>query len=189
MADTGAKTESNLSLAREADPGFAARLTRGVTRFLRTVVNLLGTLFVIGFSLLPLSALLVALPAVSPTEAVLTDSIRPARSWWRRTARRVFAALAGVVVLVTLLAFAIEVVSRLPLPTGGQMGTLAKKVLGGSFADYVPDDQKPADLPPGKVWQPTPELLERQKALRLAAARPTSPTRATSARRWRNSTR
>lgn len=125
--------------------------------FQRTVVRLIGTLFVIGFSLLPLSALLIALPAVSPNEAVLTDTVKPSRSWWRRTARRVFAGLAGVVVLVALVAFAVEVVSRLPLPTGGQMGTLAKKVFSYSVSDFpvlsgfmFPEDAKPADREPLK---------------------------------------
>lgn len=161
----------NLSLARTADR-LGARLVSTAVGFFRTVLSLVGTLFVIGFSLLPLSALLIALPAVSPNEAVLTDSIRPARSRLARTARRAFALLAGVVVLVTLMAFAIEVVSRLPLPTGGQMGTLAKKVLGFSFVDFVPDDPPPASLPPGQVWLTTPELLEKVRSLRQAANRP-----------------
>ena len=58
------------------------RAVKTVVRFARTVVGLVGTLFVIGFSLLPLSALLIALPAVSPNEAVLTDTVRPSRSRW-----------------------------------------------------------------------------------------------------------
>ncbi|QJW96899.1 ABC transporter permease [Frigoriglobus tundricola] len=165
-------SDSNLSLAREAGPPPLTRAARSVTRFFRTVFGFIGTLFVIGFSLLPLSALLVALPAVSPNEAVLTDTVRPARSWGRRTGRRVLAAFAGVVVLVALLAFAIEMVTRLPLPAGGQMGTLAKKVFGASFADFLPDDEKPDNLPPGVVWAPTPELLDKQKSLRQAVNRP-----------------
>ncbi len=147
--------------------------------FQRAIIRLIGTLFVIGFSLLPLSALLVALPAVSPNEAVLTDTVKPARSRARQFARRVFAALAGVVVLVALLAFAIEIVSRLPLPAGGQMGTLAKKVLSYSVADFplmsdfvFPEDAKPDDLAPGTVWLNATELLDKQKSLRQAANRP-----------------
>jgi ABC-type lipoprotein release transport system permease subunit len=149
-----------------------ARAAKAVARFLRTVGRLIGTLFVIGFSLLPLSALLVALPAVSPNEAVLSDTVKPTRSWWKRTARRVLAALAGVAVLVALVAFAVEVVSRLPLPAGGQMGTLARKVFGYSVADFLRDDPKPADFAPGRVWQSTPDLLEKRRSLRQAAARP-----------------
>ncbi|HEY1191540.1 MAG TPA: ABC transporter permease [Gemmata sp.] len=163
-----AVTRENLSLARGARFTWAFALLL----FFRTIARLVGTLFVIGFSLLPLSALLIALPAVAPNEAVLTDSIRPARSRLARTARRVFAGFTGLVVLVALTAFAIEVVSRLPLPTGGQMGTLAKKVFGYSFADFVPDDPQPADLPPGKVWLAGPDLLQRVRSLQQAANRP-----------------
>lgn|GEM_PF-161940 len=133
-----------------AEPEAFQRGVRLRVGFERTVFRLIGTLFVIGFSLLPLSVLLVALPAVSPSEAVLTDTVRPAKSWWRRTGRRVLAAAAGAVVLVALFAFAIEMVSRLPLSTGGQMGTLAKKVFGYAFSDFVPNDPKPADAEPLK---------------------------------------
>jgi ABC-type lipoprotein release transport system permease subunit len=163
---------SNLSLIREESPGFFVRAAKAAGRAFRAGANLVGTLFVIGFSLLPLSALLVALPAVSPTEAVLTDTVRPARSRWHRTARRVLAALAGAVVLVALVAFAIEVVARLPLPHGGQMGILARKVLGYSFADFVPNDPKPADLPP------LSDAFERRdKARKDLIARDVTPTR------------
>ena len=113
--------------------------------FERAIYRLLGTLFTIGFSLLPLSSLLVALPMVSPTEAVLTETIRPTNSWWRRTARRALAGLAGLAVLVVLLAFAVEIVSHFPIASGGQLGTLAKKVLGYSVADFVPNDTKPSE--------------------------------------------
>jgi hypothetical protein len=166
-----ARTGANLSLERPRD-ALLVRLAKAGVRFARTVGGLIGTLFVIGFSLLPLSALLVALPAVSPNEAVLSDSVRPTRSWVRRTARRALALLAGVVVLVALVAFAIEAVARLPLPSGGQMGTLAKKVMGYSVADFVPDDPQPADLPPGKVWLASPDLLQKVRGLRQAANRP-----------------
>ena len=145
-------------------------VAKAVGRFFRTIRRLIGTLFVIGFSLLPLSALLIALPAVSPNEAVLTDTVRPTRSRWRRAGRRVLAALAGFVVLVALVAFAIEVVSRLPLPSGGQMGTLAKKVLGYSVADFVPDDPKPAAREPLKG-----ALDRRDKARRELIAKDIDP--------------
>ena len=79
--------DSNLSLERNT-PGLFMRGVKTIARFFRTFFNLIGTLFVIGFSLLPLSALLVALPAVSPNEAVLTDTVRPTRSRWRRIRRR-----------------------------------------------------------------------------------------------------
>src|SRR6476661_4799448 len=86
----------SLNLPREGARGLPARALKRTGRFLRAIGRLIGTLFTIGFSLLPLSALLIALPAVAPNEAVLTDSIRPVKSWWRRTGRRVLAALAGL---------------------------------------------------------------------------------------------
>jgi putative ABC transport system permease protein len=116
-----------------------------VVGFVLAIVRLIGTLFTIGFSVLPLAAMLVALPAVSPNEAVLTDTVRPAKSWWRRTARRMFAVITGMVVLIALFAFSIEVISHLPLPEGGQLGTLAKKVLGFAFTDFMPEDPAPSD--------------------------------------------
>lgn len=141
---------TNLSLEREAAPSLPVRLWRGVKLFFRTIGRLIGTLFVIGLSLLPLTALLVALPAVAPSEAVLSDTVAPARSRALRFARRALAFLAGMVVLAALVAFSIEVVARLPLPTGGQTATLAKKVFGFAFSDFVPEDPKPANAEPLK---------------------------------------
>ncbi|MCE9568068.1 MAG: ABC transporter permease [Planctomycetes bacterium] len=156
-------------------PDLATRMVKRILAFARTILGLIGTLFVIGFSLLPLAALLVALPAVSPNEAVLTDTVRPTKSWWLRTARRLFAFGAGLVVLVSLFAFAIEVTSRLPLPIGGQLGTLAKKVLGSSVVEMpflFPDDPEPASLPSGKTWMTPRELLDRQTTLKQSVAKP-----------------
>jgi len=154
---------------------FAIRAAKRGLLFARTILRLIGTLFVIGFSLLPLAALLVALPAVSPNEAVLSDTVRPARSWLGRSLRRVFAFGAGLVVLVSLFAFAIEITSRLPLPAGGQLGTLAKKVLGSSVVELpflFPDDPEPTTLTPGKTWMTPKELLDRQRTLRQSVAKP-----------------
>ena len=158
-----------------AEPGFAARVGKRAWGFVRWVFGirrLIGTLFVIGFSLLPLAALLVALPLVAPNEAVLSDSVKPARSWWSRTRRRVFALVAGVVVLLALFAFAIEVVTRLPLPTNGQLGSVAKKLLGGAITDLLPDDKQPPDFPTGKQWLTPQELIEKRDTLREVASRP-----------------
>jgi ABC-type lipoprotein release transport system permease subunit len=151
-----------LGLPREELGGLSDRAWRATKKFVRGLGRLLGTLFTIGFSLLPLSALLIALPAVSPNEAVLSETIRPVKSWWRRTARRVLALLAGLAVLVVLLAFAIEVVSHFPADPSGQLGTLAKKVFSYSVADFVPNDAKPSDHPPLKG------LFERRDAARKA---------------------
>lgn len=152
----------NLSLPREGLQGLPVRAGRALKRFVRAIGRLIGTLFTIGFSLLPLSALLIALPAVAPNEAVLSDTIRPVKSWWRRTARRVLALMAGLAVLVVLLAFAIEIVSHFQAPPGGQLGELAKTVFKFSVADFVPNDPKPSERPPLKG------LFERRDKARKA---------------------
>jgi len=152
--------------------GILTDALKRTVQFLRAVLNFIGTLFVIGLAVLPLTALLVALPAMSPNEAVLTEAVRPAKSRWLRLARRVFAVLAGVVVVVSLFAFGIELTSRLPLPEGGQLSTLAKKVLGFAVTDFLPDDAEPPDLPRGKVWLTPAELIAREKLLTLASSKP-----------------
>lgn len=149
-----------------------ARVLKRLAGTVRAFFRFVGTLFVIGFSLLPLAALLVALPAVSPNEAVLSDTVRPVTTWWRRTLRRVGAAFAGLLVLIALFAFAIEVTSRLPLPAGGQLGSLAKKVLAFAVTDFMPDAPQPADYEPGKPWLTAKELVDKRKALTEAIARP-----------------
>lgn len=158
-------------------PSIARRVGKRLWSFIKWVFGvrrLLGTLFVIGFSLLPLAALLVALPLVAPNEAVLSDSVRPARSWGLRFRRRVTAFVAGVVVLVALFAFAIEMVSQLPLPPSGQLGAVAKKLLGGAMTDLLPDDKQPADFPSGKQWLTPQELIQKRDTLREIASRPGS---------------
>lgn len=162
---------------RSVPPGLREfdRALKRRAAFTRSVYSLIGTLFVIGFSLLPLSALLAALPAAAPDEAVLSDTVRPARSWAARFRRRVLGALAGLVVLVALFAFAVEVVTRLPLPENGQFAALGKKVLGTSVLDTVmPEsflEKAPKDLPPGKQWLTARELLDRRQAAADAAGR------------------
>ncbi len=144
-----------------------------LVRFLRTVVRLLGTLVTLGLSLLPLSALLVALPALSPDEAVLSDTVRPAKTFFSRWRRRVLALLAGVTVLVALFAFAVQAVDALPLPANGQLAPLAKKALSFSFADVVPDDERPADLDINASWPTAKEMVDTRKSLEEAVARST----------------
>src|SRR5262245_40657332 len=53
------------------------RIRIGLTK---AIIRVGSTMILMGLSLLPLSGLLLALPAVSPSEAVLTDVVAPARS-------------------------------------------------------------------------------------------------------------
>ncbi|OWK36671.1 ABC transporter permease [Fimbriiglobus ruber] len=100
-----------------------------VGRFLGKIVSLLGVLVVTGLSLLPLSALLLAYPALVPQESVLTDEVPTKTSRTRRVLQRVFAVAAGLIVLVTLLAVSVELVTRLPLGEKGSFAIIAETAL------------------------------------------------------------
>lgn len=102
------------------------RVVRFRAMLWRTVFRLLGTAVVLGVSLLPLSALLLAFPALVPQESVLTETVSEKRSWLRRTLTRVFAVVAGLVVLLSLLAASVELVTRLPLPEKGSFAVVAR---------------------------------------------------------------
>jgi putative ABC transport system permease protein len=122
-------------------------------RLVRTVYSLLSTLLVCGLSLLPLSALIVALPAASPNEAVLTESVKPVTTWGRRLLRRASGLFSGLIVLLTLLAISVETVSWLNLPERGRVGAVMEKLLGvapyrvvdpkAAFADPTPGEKPP----------------------------------------------
>ena len=118
-------------------------------RFVRTlfgrVLGLASTVVVLGLSLLPLSALLLALPALVPQESVLTDAVGR-QSWLRRTGQRLFAVFAGLVILITLLAASVEIVSRLPLPERGHFAVIARAFLPApmSFMGQTEREQKQA---------------------------------------------
>src|SRR3954466_9677594 len=101
---------------------------RTVGQFLNRVLSLVVTVVVLGLSLLPLSALLLAFPAVAPQESVLTDAVGRT-SWLRRTGMRLFAALTGLVVLIALMAVSIEAVTQLPLPERGSFAPVARMFL------------------------------------------------------------
>jgi hypothetical protein len=133
-----------------------------VVRFIRGVLGRLlslgGTGVVLGLSLLPLSALLLAFPAVAPQESVLTDAVGR-QSWLRRTMQRVFAVFAGLVVLVTLVACSVELVSRLPLPERGSFAVIARAFLPapGSFMGQTEKEREEAI---GKFPPPVQEYLK-----------------------------
>ncbi len=103
----------------------------------RTVFRLLGLAVVLGLSLLPLSALLLAFPALVPQESVLVDAVSDKRSWWRRTLTRAFAVVSGVTVLLALLAVAVEAVTRLPLGERGSFAVVARTVMPAPGSVFV----------------------------------------------------
>ena len=126
-------------------------MLRTVRSLAGRVVSLGGTVVVLGLSLLPLSALLLALPALVPQESVLSDAVGR-QSWPARTAQRLFAMFAGLLILVTLLAASVELVTRLPLPERGHFAVIARTFLPApaSFMGQTEKEQNEAvsKLPP-----------------------------------------
>ena len=114
----------------------------------QTILRLLGTAVTLGFSLLPLSALLLAFPALVPQESVLTDAVPREQSWLRRTGGRLFSIFAGLAVLITLLAVSIELVSNLPLGEKGSFAIIARWVMPApsSFLPVQNEAEKQAAL-------------------------------------------
>ncbi len=92
----------------------------------KMLVKALLTMFVLGLSLLPLSVLLLAVPAFISQESVLEDTTAGKRSFLRSMIKRCFALLTGLIVLVTLIAVSVEAVSRVPLPEKGSFGVIAR---------------------------------------------------------------
>lgn len=91
-----------------------------VKHMLLSLVRGLGLLFllvlILGLSLLPLASLLLMLPAVLPQETVLAESGKRQRSFLRSIPGRLLALLAGLIMLVALVAFAITLAEVMPLP-------------------------------------------------------------------------
>lgn len=142
---------------------------RLIIRVLRAIVFLIGTMFVLGFSLLPLASLLLALPLVSPNEAVLADTVPPAKSWLRRMFRRLLGLGAGIVVLVALLAFSIEIVNRalpvVPKTEKHGLQALAERVLGFAMVDLIYEPLPPPEEGTGRTPLTPRELIDKRDEL------------------------
>ncbi len=104
-----------------ARPSLASRLGRAVLAPVRFVGRIVGALYFIEvlvvLSLLPLSALLLLVPAAVPDESVINDTV--ARTGLvRGLLRRQFNLLVGLAAFVALVVFAAEVVVRAGVPAG-----------------------------------------------------------------------
>ena len=114
-------------------------------RFRFKILQLLGTAVVLGLSLLPLSSLLLAFPAIMPQESVLSTAVTDKRGFLIRCLRRVTAAISGLVVFLVILACSVELVTRLPLGERGSFAVISRFFLGAP-GDYmfigVPPAQK-----------------------------------------------
>src|SRR5437879_6573741 len=118
---------------RRASSFVPVRLSKPIARLLYRIGGAVLMVFVLGLSLLPLAALLMIVPAVYPNESVLSDSTRR-KNKALEILWRVFSFTTGVVLLVTLLAFAVEFVTRLNLKSP-YFGKLARMVLPDSLAN------------------------------------------------------
>lgn len=130
----------------------------------------LGTVLSLMFSLLPLSALLLAMPAIIPQETVLKDVVADRKSFLRGLLDRLFALVTGFTVFLVLLAVSVELVSRLPLPTQGSFAVVPRFLLPApaSFMGRTPEDKQKAleKFPPPMqeflktpVWERLPPAM------------------------------
>src|SRR5262245_60505235 len=113
------------------------RVLRGNLWLRQVIAQIAGYLFLMGLGLLPLASLLMLLPIVMPQEAVLTDTVTPARTALRRFLRRAFAFLAGVVVVLALLTFATQLVTWTGLRSA-VYGEMARQIIGPTLAERLP---------------------------------------------------
>ena len=108
---------------------FVQSIPRRAWSAVKAAFAAVGMVFVLGLSLLPLSALLLAFPAFVSQETVLTEAVPERQSWLRRTGRRIASLALGLTVLIGLLAVSVEIVSRLPLGERGSFAVVARTFL------------------------------------------------------------
>lgn len=104
----------------------------------KAMISVGSTMILMGLSLMPLSALLLALPAVNPDEAVLTDVVARARSRWVGLARRAAGVLTALALVLAIVAFATEIITRLNLAGDTFYGTISRKVLPAGLTSRLP---------------------------------------------------
>jgi ABC-type antimicrobial peptide transport system permease subunit len=119
-------------------PSFQVQYLRRAAAVGRSILRIISTMLMMGLSLLPLSSLLFALPAVNPSEAVLTDTVAPVRSWAGTIWRRLFALIASLVSVLALTAFSAEIISLLHLPVNTYYGTFLRNLLPVTLVDRLP---------------------------------------------------
>lgn len=105
---------------------------------IRSVWRVGSTMILMGLSLLPLSALLLALPAVNPTEAVLTDVVGRSRTIWESVGRRIAGLLTAFALLTVITAFATEIVTLLHLRGDSFYGVITHKLFSDSLTGRLP---------------------------------------------------
>lgn len=113
------------------------RALRGTLWLREVIARIAGLLCLMGLGLLPLASLLMFLPLVMPQEAVLSDTLPPARTRLARGLRRAFAVVTGMLVLLALLTFGVQVVSWFGL-TSDVYANLARQILPDIVLSRLP---------------------------------------------------
>ena len=127
---------SNATIEAEVEPKRRTRIP--ILSFPMAALRVANTMILMGLSLLPLSSLILALPAVAPTEAVLSESLSRTRSRWIFLARRIFALASAACLITVMLAFATEIVTLLHLPGDTFYGLVTHAIVSDSFANRLP---------------------------------------------------
>jgi putative ABC transport system permease protein len=113
------------------------RILRGMLWIREQITRIAGFLLLLGFGLLPLTSLLMLLPIIMPQEAILSDTIAPAKTFWRRAGRRIIALVTGMTVFLALLTFSIEIVSWLGFKSP-VFGQIARQLLPAGVIQRLP---------------------------------------------------
>lgn len=149
-SQTEAKTAANPreSIVQDNGPknsGVLLSLVEWLAHKSLDLLIIIGLMFVVGISLLPLSVFILMIPFVASSEAVLSDTQQRSSSFLRRMMRRFFALISGVTLLIALLAVSVQIVTWLNLSsrTFGSAAefvfSLFSKTLAGSLPKAMID--------------------------------------------------
>jgi putative ABC transport system permease protein len=116
--------------------GLVARGAATVWEFLKLMGRIISMLFLLGFALLPISVLLLWLPAWSSGESVLKDT-QGNTNYFRRQLRRAAAFITGLVSLIALLTISVQVVTWLGLKSE-YFGRASKSLFSIDLAEKLP---------------------------------------------------
>lgn len=130
-------TMDRLDLQRISFPTLRSMLLRR-TAITRSLVRVGNTMILMGLSLLPLSSLLLALPAVNPSETVLMETVPPVRNVFESLFRRIKGLVVGLALLLVMLAFAVETVTILRLPGDTFYGMIVRNLLSPDLVNRLP---------------------------------------------------
>ena len=120
-----------------AGPGLLRRIASVPLRAGSALLGFFVWMVFLGFSLIPLTALLLFLPALVPQETVLSDTVGTTRNRFASLLRRAFAVVTGVTMLLALLAFGVQVTSWLNLKSDA-FARMSVNVFGDDLSKKLP---------------------------------------------------